>query len=310
MKNRFSVVIPVFNKEKYIKETILSVFNQTYDNYEIIIINDASTDNSLKIIEEVISDKAVIINNKNNLGLSASRNIGFEASSDKFVAFLDGDDVWDKNFLKEINELIINFPKESIFGTYYKENYNGKILYPKINIKEKLLGTKFVVKNFFEANLRRLIITQSCLVFKKNIFDTVGLYNPEITFAEDIDFYIRCFQNFNLAYSYQTYHMQRKMVHKSISNSKTDNLNYPLLDKYLGVSDELNRFINFYNYCFCRRKKNEGSKKSMIYYRNKIRFRWIGFLKTIVLFLPEFLYTTLLKFKRYLLKKGINISTY
>ena len=310
MKNRFSIVIPVFNKEKYIKETILSVLNQTYDNYEIIIINDASTDNSLKIIEEVISDKAVIINNKNNLGLSASRNIGFEASSDKYIAFLDGDDVWDKNFLKEINELIINFPKESIFGTYYKENYNGKILYPKINIKEKLLGTKFVIKNFFEANLRRLIITQSCLVFKKNIFDTVGLYNPEITFAEDIDFYIRCFQNFNLAYSYQTYHMQRKMVHKSISNSKTDNLNYPLLDKYLGVSDELNRFINFYNYCFCRRKKNEGSKKSMIYYRNKIRFRWIGFLKTIVLFLPEFLYTTLLKFKRYLLKKGINISTY
>ena len=118
--------------------------------------------------------------------------------------------------------------------------------------------------------------------------------NPKITFAEDIDFYIRCFQNFNLAYSYQIYHMQRKMVHKSISNSKTDNLNYPLLDKYLGVSDELNRFINFYNYCFCRRKKNEGSKKSMIYYRNKIRFRWIGFLKTIVLFLPEFLYTTLL----------------
>lgn len=310
MKNRFSIVIPVFNKEKYIKETILSVLNQTYHNYEIIIINDASTDNSLKIIEEVISDKAVIINNKNNLGLSASRNIGFEASSDKYVAFLDGDDVWDKNFLKEINELIINFPKESIFGTYYKENYNGKILYPKINIKEKLLGTKFVVKNFFEANLRRLIITQSCLVFKKNIFDTVGLYNPEITFAEDIDFYIRCFQNFNLAYSYQTYHTQRKMVHKSISNSKTDNLNYPLLDNYLGVSDELNRFINFYNYCFCRRKKNEGSKKSMIYYRNKIRFRWIGFLKTIVLFLPEFLYTTLLKFKRYLLKKGINISTY
>ena len=51
MKNRFSVVIPVFNKEKYIKETILSVLNQTYDNYEIIIINDASTDNSLKIIE-------------------------------------------------------------------------------------------------------------------------------------------------------------------------------------------------------------------------------------------------------------------
>ena len=310
MKNRFSIVIPVFNKEKYIKETILSVLNQTYDNYEIIIINDASTDNSLKIIEEVISDKAVIINNKNNLGLSSSRNIGFEASSDKYVAFLDGDDVWDKNFLKEVNELIINFPKESIFGTYYKENYNGKILYPKINIKEKLLGTKFVVKNFFEANLRRLIITQSCLVFKKNIFDTVGLYNPKITFAEDIDFYIRCFQNFNLAYSYQTYHTQRKMVHKSISNSKTDNLNYPLLDKYLGVSDELNRFINFYNYCFCRRKKNEGSKKSMIYYRNKIRFRWIGFLKTIVLFLPEFLYTTLLKFKRYLLKKGINISTY
>ena len=264
----------------------------------------------MKIIEEVISDKAVIINNKNNLGLSASRNIGFEASSDKFVAFLDGDDVWDKNFLKEINELIINFPKESIFGTYYKENYDGKILYPKININKKLLGTKFVVKNFFEANLRRLIITQSCLVFKKNIFDTVGLYNPKITFAEDIDFYIRCFQNFNLAYSYQIYHMQRKMVHKSISNSKTDNLNYPLLDKYLGVSDELNRFINFYNYCFCRRKKNEGSKKSMIYYRNKIRFRWIGFLKTIVLFLPEFLYTTLLKFKRYLLKKGIDISTY
>ena len=99
-----SIIVPLYNSEKYIHETILSVVNQTYPNWELIIIDDCSSDNSLNIVKKIMqNDKRVkLITNDVNFGSAAKpRNIGIRHAKGQYIAFLDSDDVWDKNKLQE-----------------------------------------------------------------------------------------------------------------------------------------------------------------------------------------------------------------
>ena len=89
---KISVIIPVYNKEKYVTRTIESVLNQTYKNLEIIIINDASTDNSKEICESFKDDRIIMINNPKNLGAGATRNLGLSKVTGDFISFVDADD--------------------------------------------------------------------------------------------------------------------------------------------------------------------------------------------------------------------------
>ena len=116
-----SIIIPVYNTEKYVKEALDSIFSQTYKNFEIICIDDGSIDNSLSILES-FGDKIQIIKNDKNHGTSESRNKGIHVAKGEFIAFLDADDVWTSNKLelqiKEFNnnsDLDISFTHMQCF---------------------------------------------------------------------------------------------------------------------------------------------------------------------------------------------------
>ena len=111
----FSVVIPLFNKEKYIKATLDSVLKQTYANFEVIIINDGSSDNSIEVINE-FDDERIKISSQENQGLSASRNKGIKIAIAEYIAFLDADDLWKEDYLEVMHQLIINNTKHNIFA--------------------------------------------------------------------------------------------------------------------------------------------------------------------------------------------------
>ena len=98
---KVSVITPMYNCEKFISETIESVINQTYTNWEMIIIDDCSTDKSKEIAKQYIErDKRIrLIELKENSGAAVARNKGIEVSSGRFIAFLDGDDLWESNKL-------------------------------------------------------------------------------------------------------------------------------------------------------------------------------------------------------------------
>ena len=110
----FSVIIPLFNKEYFIRETLKSVLRQHFDDFEIIIINDGSTDNSLNVINE-FKDPRIQIISQSNSGLSAARNHGIKLAKGTFLALLDADDEWDINYLKTIHDAIISYPKFNVF---------------------------------------------------------------------------------------------------------------------------------------------------------------------------------------------------
>ncbi len=113
-KPLFSLIIPVYNSQKTIKRTLLSVLNQTFNNYEIVVVNDGSTDSTLKVLEEFSRYSQVTVINQINAGVSAARNSGLQQASGEYVLFLDADDWVDDDFLMIFKQNLDAWSRESV----------------------------------------------------------------------------------------------------------------------------------------------------------------------------------------------------
>ncbi len=121
----FSIVIPLYNKPISIQDTLKSVKSQTFDEFELLIINDGSTDNSREKAAE-ISDSRFRIIDKENGGRSSARNLGIQLAAYSYIAFLDADDIWEPDYLAEQKKLIDDFPQARMWGCAY-----GRLLFGK-----------------------------------------------------------------------------------------------------------------------------------------------------------------------------------
>lgn len=140
--------MPAYNSQATIKESIASVLNQTYQNFELIIINDNSSDATLSIITNFCHDKRIlVINNENNMGVAQSRNRGLEMASGEIIAFLDSDDIWYPNKLEEQYNCFLSGHK--IVCSYYDViDSEGDIIgtrhAPTLVTFEKMLKSNFI----------------------------------------------------------------------------------------------------------------------------------------------------------------------
>lgn len=121
-----SVIIPVHNAEKYIRDSILSILEQTYKNIELVIIDDASTDNSLNIINEINDDRIIVIKNETNLKQSMTRNKGLALAKGKYIANMDADDVCKKNRILKQVEFMERNTDIDVCGAFLRAFGNGK----------------------------------------------------------------------------------------------------------------------------------------------------------------------------------------
>lgn len=110
-----SIVIPLYNKAHTITETLKSIFDQTFQEFEIIIVDDGSTDNGVNIIEELTNDSRIKIIQQSNQGVSSARNRGVKESKYEYIAFLDGDDQWLPEYLTKMHQAIKSFPECGMF---------------------------------------------------------------------------------------------------------------------------------------------------------------------------------------------------
>ena len=106
---RLSIIVPIYNVEKYLPRCIESILNQTFKDFELILVNDGSTDSSYEILKEYENkyDNFRVINQKNG-GLSAAKNAGIKIAKGEYIAFLDSDDYLDKNFLETLYNMAVN----------------------------------------------------------------------------------------------------------------------------------------------------------------------------------------------------------
>lgn len=182
-----SVIIPLYNKEKSIIDTVNSVLNQSYRDFELIIVNDGSTDNSLSVIES-IKDSRIIIINKNNGGVSSARNLGILSAKSEYLAFLDGDDIWDKDHLLEIKRLIQYNKNILIYATGFQKITNKQNINIKNNESEII-----IIDNFFDyENTTKTLFSSSSFAINIGILKNMNLfYNEKYKFGEDVDFWYR-----------------------------------------------------------------------------------------------------------------------
>lgn len=193
MNSMISVIIPTYNRANYLSEAIDSVLAQTYKNYEIIVVDDGSTDNTRKVLEKY-SNKIRYIYQENK-GPSAARNNGIKNAKGELIAFLDSDDAWLPEKLERQLEL---FRKNDELGlvssAYYScdEYFNLPTL-----VREKDLSTKRkILPKLFVKNL----FATPTIVVKKKCFTRVGLFNENYKFGEDWDMWIRIALDYEVHY--------------------------------------------------------------------------------------------------------------
>lgn len=194
----FSVIIPLFNKASFIKRTINSVLLQTFSDFEIIVVNDGSTDDSLKILEG-IRDTRLNVYTKSNGGVSAARNFGIGKATHEIVAFLDADDIWDADYLFTIYKLVKKYPQAGIYATAYNGCVNDDLLYSSV---VRNLPKASLVKDYFkESYINGLSINiTSATCVRRDILLSMPMFRPGIKRGEDIDVWLRLSLKYPMAF--------------------------------------------------------------------------------------------------------------
>lgn len=210
-----SIILPAYNCEKYVSETINSVLEQTYQNFELIIINDGSTDGTVKKVKEFLKKDSRIrfFNNEKNLGVSLTRNKGISLANGEWIAFIDSDDLWEKDKLAKQ----IAFAKETgaqftfTGSSFIDENgefYEGILQVPQTVSYRELL--------------KQNIISCSSVLIKKNIMAQFKMEKDEA--HEDYGSWLRILKTGILAYGLNEPLLVYRISKKSKSSNKIKSL--------------------------------------------------------------------------------------
>lgn len=196
-----SIVVPLFNKANQIAHTINSVLSQTFIDFEIIIIDDGSTDNSVAEISKINDDRIKLIR-QSNTGVSAARNRGIKEAKYDLIAFLDADDEWKPDYLDVQYRLSQQYPECSVFACNYEfHNPNGEIT-PTIIRKLPFKSDTGILTNYFEvASVSHPPMWTSAVVVRKQAIESVGGFPVGIKSGEDLLTWARLAVKFKIAYN-------------------------------------------------------------------------------------------------------------
>lgn len=240
---KVSIIVPAYNVEEYIERTLNSIISQTFKYFELILVNDGSTDNTLKIIEETLlnSDINYKIINKQNGGVSAARNAGIMAAKGDYLFFLDGDDFIKDTCLEKLFNALINNNCDAAYTNYIKVSDNGKKMdiIPKIDLPEtsppeylmKLEATMAITFSFCQMMYNKSILMNNKLFF-----------SPELKYGEDTEFALKFLTHINRV----AYVPEEMIFYVQRGDSAT---NKSLFNRYdfIDVLDTIKEYYKFNN---------------------------------------------------------------
>ncbi|MDI6452378.1 glycosyltransferase family 2 protein [Peloplasma aerotolerans] len=183
-----SFIIPIYNAGKFLSACIESILHQTYENIELILIDDGSTDNSLQICQDYADrDSRIRVITKSNSGVSSSRNIGIKASHGKYISFVDSDDILDIQFSKVMQQEITQFKADCVFSNYYYL-YNNRAIVKKPRIESGVYSFDDISGIIIDDRKLSGILFGSvwAALYKKDIIDKYRiLFHEELRVNED-----------------------------------------------------------------------------------------------------------------------------
>ena len=213
-----SVILPNYNNEKYIDKSIASVISQTFINWELFIIDDASSDNSLKIInkyQKMENIKILIL--KKNMGVSFCRNLGMRLSKGKYIAFLDSDDFWTNNKLDGQIKFMSTKGYQFSFSDYFSfrdEDYK--------KTKQTSIARKFC----FDSFIKNTSINTSTMILENRVVSNIKF--PKVKLLEDYIFKCKILQKGHFAYKFEQVTAAYRIQKKTRSSNLLKNFFYLL----------------------------------------------------------------------------------
>lgn len=194
---KFSVIIPLYNKAPYVKKALETVCAQTYRDYEIIVINDGSTDNSAVVADEYLKATDGIdyqIISQQNAGVSAARNAGVAASSGEYIAFLDADDWWEPTYLEKMAKLIEDYPEAGLYASNYVYYKPGKT-HVALNIPTGYINYP---KAYYESNA--MPIWTGAAMIPREVLKEMGGFPLGIKLGEDFLLWAKIAMHYPVAF--------------------------------------------------------------------------------------------------------------
>lgn len=178
MSKKVSIVLPVFNGEDHVRRSIESCLNQTYQNVELILVNDASTDGTLKVLNEY-SDRALIINNSRNLKLPKSLNIGHQVATGELCTWTSHDNFYGLNAIERLVKALNENKSDLVYSNFTNIDKNCA----RIGAYEAEPAWKLLYKNVVGASF----------LYKRQLFEELGGFDEQLFLLEDYDFWRRAF---------------------------------------------------------------------------------------------------------------------
>lgn len=211
MKPKVSIIIPAYNVENYIGEAIQSVLKQTYQDFELLVVNDGSTDRTLDVID-TYTDRRIRVINQVNSGVSVARNVGIDNATGEYIAFLDGDDRYEPTFLELMT---LNISGDMIYCGYYKFDESGNLEH---------FAKEYVSGDILYENVAGItqVFVNATLIKRDALIQSKIRFIPGCVYGEDTDFQYRLLCMFETSYIAQEligYRQSRKGSATSNKNS-------------------------------------------------------------------------------------------
>lgn len=194
MENKISVIIPLYNKKDYIAQCLDSILNQSYTNWEAIIVDDGSTDNSKESIMTYLKDTRFNYFYKNNGGVSSARNYGFEKSTGNYIIYIDADDTFEAGAFEQLIGLAEKFKVPVVTGNLYVQKGNNKTLFCLLK-KESLIHN-----NFKDYVLGKICLRAGAVMFRRDVVYT-PFYREDLSRNEDFEAVCNIMRSYEVAYT-------------------------------------------------------------------------------------------------------------
>ena len=305
----FSVIIPLFNKEEYIESVLNSVKNQNFNDFEIIIVDDGSTDKSLEIVSEFNDDRIIIIKQK-NAGASITRNNGIARARGEYIALLDADDLWYKNHLLELKKQISLFPDAGLYCNNYEVNFSKDLVRPaslNFDFKDDCL----LVNDFFKASTTLPVAWTSAVGFTKEKFNSVGGFNAALNAVEDLDLWVKMALKYDIAFNPCITMSYKLYVENSLSKNEFNDIRYEFISRY-SKEEEMNSSLKYYlninRYALAIRCLLNDEYNLYRKVKKEIDYKNLNLKQKLLLSCPKFSLKLTKQFHSFLVKNGLYFS--
>lgn len=317
---KVSVIVPTYNRAHCIADALDSIIKQTFKCFEIIIIDDGSTDNTKDVIVRYFKD--LPFNSKyffqKNAGPAAARNLGINKSTGDYIAFLDSDDIWIDTKIAEQIDFLNSHPNIALIFSDMKQTIGGKEHCESFLRYYDCYNVIFEKNKYLALSKKPFIFTPTVMI-RKNIISTVGLFNNDYRVGEDWEYWLRITKKFEIGF------IDKPLVVRRLHDSNTPQHSY-----YHGVVDLLKCFVSSNDYSKDQKRifkkslcewqfwlgyfyfsKNEYQNSQVFFYESFVGgCRLKAFLYMCISFLPTYFVNLIKTIKRgsgaNFLKKGLN----